>query len=81
MRTGTAVLIVAVLYVLHQDVWFWNDVRPLVFGILPIGLFYHSAYTVATSLALVGLVRLLWPSHLEVEAEGGGDAGRSSGPQ
>jgi hypothetical protein len=71
MKAAAAALIVAVLCVLHQDVWFWTDVRPLVFGILPIGLFYHSAYTVASSLALVGLVRLLWPSHLELEAEDG----------
>ena len=38
---------------LHQDFWFWRQARPLVFGVLPIGLFYHAAYTVATSLVLV----------------------------
>ncbi len=37
---------VAVLYVLHQDTWFWDTARPLVFGFLPIGLFYHAAYSV-----------------------------------
>ena len=60
---GTA-LIVA-LYALHQDLWFWRTARPLVFGFLPIGLAYHAAFTVVTSLALVLLVRLLWPSHLD----------------
>ena len=35
------------LYVLHQDFWFWREARPLVFGFLPIGLFYHAAFTVA----------------------------------
>ncbi len=53
------------LYVLHQDVWFWREARPLVFGFLPIGLFYHAAFTVATSAALWLLVKTAWPSHLE----------------
>ena len=32
---------------LHQDVWLWRSARPLVFGFLPIGLFYHACYAVA----------------------------------
>lgn len=59
------VLTAAALYALHQDFWFWRDARPLVFGVLPIGLFYHAAYTLATSLLLWVLVRSYWPSHLE----------------
>ena len=39
--------------------------RPLVFGFLPIGLFYHAAYTLAISLLMCCLVRRHWPSHLE----------------
>ncbi len=60
-----AILMVVALYVLHQDFWFWRSARPLVFGILPIGLFYHAAYVVASSLVLWVLVTFLWPSHLE----------------
>jgi hypothetical protein len=56
---------VAALYVLHQDVWFWHSARPLVLGVLPIGLFYHAAYTVACSLLLWLLSALAWPDHLE----------------
>ena len=67
MTTAVAALLVAALYVLHQDLWFWRVARPLVFGILPIGLFYHVAYTLVTSLLLWVLVRMLWPSHLEAE--------------
>jgi hypothetical protein len=62
-------LAVAVLYVLHQDVWFWRSARPLVFGVLPIGLAYHAAYAVAASLLLALLVRLAWPAHLETEVD------------
>ena len=67
MTTAVAALLVAVIYVLHQDFWFWREARPLVFGVLPIGLFYHVAYTLATSLLLWTLVRMLWPAHLDTE--------------
>ena len=67
MPAATAALLVTALYVLHQDIWLWRDARPFVLGVLPIGLFYHAAYTVATSLVLVALVRLLWPLHLDAE--------------
>jgi hypothetical protein len=60
-----AALMAAVLYALHQDFWFWRGARPLVFGFLPIGLFYHAAYTVATSALMLVLVRWYWPAHLE----------------
>ena len=70
MRTPmTAVLsVAAVLFVLHQDIWFWRTPELVAFGILPIGLFYHAAYTLATSLLLWLLIRLIWPAHLEEEA-------------
>ncbi len=71
MRAIAAALLVTALYALHQDVWFWREARPLVLGALPIGLFYHAAYTVTTSLVLIALVRLLWPSHLDAEWRSG----------
>jgi hypothetical protein len=61
----TAAVGAAALYALHQDVWFWREARPLVFGVLPMGLFDHAAYTLATSLLLWRLVRAHWPAHLE----------------
>jgi hypothetical protein len=67
MTTAVAALLVAALYLLHQDLWFWRVARPLVFGVLPIGLFYHVAYTLVTSLLLWVLVRMLWPWHLDTE--------------
>ena len=62
---------VAALYFLHQDFWFWNRARPLVFGFLPIGFFYHAVYSVAVAGLMWGLIRFAWPGHLEVEAEAG----------
>ena len=58
-------LVVAAVYALHQDVWFWHAARPLVLGVLPVGLFYHAAYTVAVSVMLWWLARRHWPAHLE----------------
>ena len=58
-------LIMAALYLLHQDFWFWPMARPLILGFLPVGLFYHAAYTLACSAALWLLVRSYWPSDLE----------------
>ena len=56
------------LYALHQDVWFWRDARPLVFGFLPIGLAWHAAYCVAVAVLMWTLTRVAWPSHLESAA-------------
>ena len=58
-----------VLYVLHQDAWFWDTARPLVFGFLPIGLFYHVVYSVVMCLMMLLLVRYAWPSQIEHDAE------------
>ena len=63
-RTSAAALVVVFL-ILHQDVWFWREARPLVFGFLPIGLFYHAMYTAACALLLGLLVRRAWPAHLD----------------
>lgn len=59
---------IAVLFVLHQDFWFWDDAT-LALGILPIGFLYHILYTLAASVLMFALTRLAWPSELEAEAE------------
>ena len=64
------ILAVAVLYALHQDFWLWRSARPLVFGFVPVGLFYHAGFCVAVSLLMWLLVRFAWPSHLEDPADG-----------
>ena len=63
------IAVVAALYVLHQDLWFWREARPLVFGFLPIGLAYHAAYCVAVALLMWTLTRVAWPGHLEAIPE------------
>ena len=67
MSRVAATAIVLVLYALHQDIWFWHVATPIVFGVLPIGLFYHVAYTVITAVVMAVLVSRCWPAHLEHE--------------
>ena len=79
MRTPTHWLLaaaVAALYLLHQDFWFWDSARPLVFGFLPIGLFYHAVYSLAVVALMWALIRYAWPAHLETElpSDGGSEA-------
>ncbi|HEV7398300.1 MAG TPA: DUF3311 domain-containing protein [Pyrinomonadaceae bacterium] len=62
-------VIILALYVLHQDFWNWRTAYPLVFGFIPIGLFYQAAFTVAAALVMWLLVKLAWPAHLEEEVE------------
>lgn len=65
MKQLLLVLLVVVLYVLHQDVWFWRTATPLLFGFLPIGITYHVCFTLAVSALMWLLVKVAWPAHLE----------------
>lgn len=63
------IVAVVVLYFLHQDFWFWRTARPLIFGFIPIGLFYQGVYSIAAALLMWLLVKYAWPAHLEQEVE------------
>jgi hypothetical protein len=63
-------VLVAAVYVLHQDFWNWKSVHPLIFGFLPIGLAYQAGYSILAAAMMAVLVRMVWPKHLEaVEPE------------
>ena len=64
MRAFVLTLAVLLLYALHQDFWFWRDAR-LVFGFLPIGLFYHAVYCLACAALMWALVKFAWPAELD----------------
>ena len=68
MKRILLVVAVAALYILHQDIWFWRS-SYLVFGFIPIGLFYHACFSAAAALLMWLLVTFAWPSHLEQEVE------------
>ena len=57
------------LYVLHQDLWFWRNRTPLVAGFLPIGLAYHAVYCLLVALLMWALTVWAWPARLEQEPD------------
>lgn len=67
MKRILLTLVVIALYISHQDIWNWRKVYPMAFGFVPIGLFYHACFVVASSLVLWMLVTYAWPAHLEAE--------------
>jgi len=69
MKRILLVVAVATLYILHQDIWFWRTAHPLVFGFVPIGLFYQGCFSIAACLLMWLLVKHAWPGHLEEEIE------------
>src|SRR5215813_11851016 len=69
MKRALLLILVGALYIMHQDFWFWRTARPLVFDILPIGLFYHACYTLATAFVIWLLVKFAWPSELEEQIQ------------
>lgn len=64
-RGGSATLVAALvlLYVLHNDLWWWDD-PSLVLG-LPVGLTFHVGLCLAAALVMGLLARRLRPSALE----------------
>jgi len=69
MKRVLLVVATVVLYLLHQDFWYWRTAHPLVFGFVPIGLFYQACFSAAAALLMWLLVKFAWPTHLEEEIE------------
>ena len=71
-------LLVILLLVAHQDHWFWYDLT-LVFGFMPIGLFYHACLSLATGLVWYLACVFSWPEGLDDLEEVGIAATKSVG--
>lgn len=56
--------LVILLIVLHQDNWNW-DSRTLVFGFIPLTLFYHVCISVAASATWYLATKIAWPAEIE----------------
>lgn len=54
-------LLVLLLVILHQDIWNWTS-DTLVFGFMPISLFYHSCLSVAASIVWLMACQFAWPA-------------------
>lgn len=62
------VALVTLLLIAHQDYWNWQDAT-LVFGFLPMGLFYHLCISLVAALIWLIGVTYAWPkSFSELDA-------------
>jgi len=52
--------LIALLAVLHQDFWFWDD-PTVVAGFLPIGLAWHVGISLAATACWLVVVQVAWP--------------------
>jgi len=64
MKKSNLYTALLLLGVLHHDYWYWND-PTLVFGIMPIGLAYHAAYSVVAGVLWALVMKYAWPSEVE----------------
>lgn len=62
-------VLILVLVILHQDNWFWDSDR-LVFGFIPIGLFYHACLSVAAGVTWFLAVKFCWPEGVDDDQQG-----------
>lgn len=69
MKALLLILLALVIFALHQDVWFWTEYKPLVFGFIPVGLAYHGAFSILCSIMMIFFVKFAWPEHLEEVAQ------------
>ncbi len=54
---------VVLAFVLHNDLWLWDD--PRLIGGMPVGLVYHLVFCLVVALLMWGLVRFAWPRGLD----------------
>lgn len=58
--------LIVLLCVIHQDFWFWDTPRPLVFGFIPIGLAYQAGISLAAGVLWALAVKYCWPKDVDV---------------
>ena len=58
------VALVILLILLHQDIWFWES-KTVLFGFMPITLFWHACISVGATLTWALATRIAWPNELD----------------
>ncbi len=67
--TPTLVAVVCLVLFLRHDWWNWRTPGYLLFGFLPVGLWWQALVSILASGMMWLMVRLAWPTHLEAAAE------------
>ncbi len=70
-------VLIALLIVLHQDNWFWDD-GTLLLGFMPIGLFYHVCISIAASATWLLAAKFAWPADVELVEDVSDEQGAAS---
>ena len=80
MKYFVWILVVALL-IAHQDNWNWNDDR-LVFGFMPMGMFYHVLISLAAGFVWFLVCVFAWPCELKeddpIDSNAGSKGGQAS---
>ena len=58
-------LLAAALLVMHLDFWNWSTPYPLLFGVLPIGIWWQALFALGCSVMMALFGWLAWPKELE----------------
>ena len=64
----TVAFLAVILAILHQDFWNWSKAG-LVFGFMPVGLFYHVCYSLAAAALWVFAIKFACPSEIVAWAD------------
>ena len=69
-RATLALLALGALFVLvlRHDYWNWDTPYPLLFGFLPVGLWWQGMVSILAAILMALMVRFAWPGELEDEA-------------
>ncbi len=69
-RIGGVTVVLLVLgfigvILLRNDFWNWHSAKPLLFGFIPVGLWWQMGVSLCASLFMALCVKFAWPGHLE----------------
>jgi hypothetical protein len=66
LRKGRLIIagLILLLIILHQDNWNWDNTN-LVFGFVPVTLFYHMCISTGAAAVWYLATRIAWPEELE----------------
>ena len=66
--------LIVLMAIIHQDFWWWDN-KTLVFGFMPLGLFYHALFSCMAAGVWALAIKLAWPSDIEEWAESADEQG------
>ena len=66
--------LIVIMAIIHQDFWWWDN-KTLVFGFMPLGLFYHALFSCMAAGVWALAIKGAWPSDIEEGAESADEQG------